>query len=258
MILVRWRFLCHISSCLLHACYIEVLPNPTCLPYNACKIDVLLLFSDTDSNLSCCSYLQMLNLSNEAVRRMYHACKDNDCFPGDLPTDEHDRNVSIHAILGGLGLLTDGMLPFDTPISPSDESGSRRQSQSTASGRHPRANSGSSNPSIDSINTSSFEDTNAFLSSMSVHSPTSHQNFDDPPVSPTTQMPPFDSSQQGRTTGRPSWHSLGSLSFGSQNTTLPMVGLAGANSHVMQPLRNNSLFPWPGTFAAAMDTTEYH
>jgi hypothetical protein len=204
------------------------------------------------------SYLQMLNLSNEAIRRMYLACKDNDCFPGDLPTDEHDRNVSIHTILGGLGLLTDGTLPFDTAISPRDHSGSRRQSQSNASRQHPRANSGSSNPSVDSNNTSSFENTNAFLSSMSVHSPTSHQNFDDFPVSPTTKMRPFDSGQESRATGPPSWHNLGFLSLGSQNTTLPMVGLASANSNVMQPLRNNSLFPWPGTFTAAMDTTEFH
>jgi hypothetical protein len=217
-----------------------------------------LFFSYTDSKLSCCSYLQMLNLSNEAIRRMYLACKDNGCFPGDLPTDEHDRNVSIHAILGGLGLLTDGMLPSDTPISPSDDSGSRRQSQSTTSGRYPRASSGSSDPSIDNIDTSSFENTNAFPSSMSAHSSTSHHSFDDSLVPPTTQMHSFDSSQQRRATGPPSWRNLDFLSFGSQNTTIPLVSLASATSNDIQPLGNDFLFPWPGTFAAAIDPAEYH
>lgn len=199
----------------------------------------------------------MLDLSNEAIRRMYMACKDNDCFPGDLPVDEHDRNISIHAILGGLGLLTDGMLPSDTPIPPINESSSRRQSQSNASGRPPRANSGSSNPRTGGIDISSFHSVNAFPSSNSVRSSNSHHSFDNLPLSPTTQTNSFNSNQPNHDTGHPFLRSLNYLSFGPQNITMPMVSLA-TNSNVMQPLRNEFLFPWPGTFAAAMDMTDYH
>ena len=200
----------------------------------------------------------MLNLSNEAIRRMYWACKENDCFPGDLPVDEDDRNISIHAILGGLGLLTNGMLPFDDhPVSPSDESSSRHVSQSNPSGRPPRANSGSSNPSMNGIYSSSFNSIEAFPSRNSVHSSTSHHSFEGPPVSPTTQTHSFDSIQQSHHITPPFLHDLDYLTFSPQNTILPMVSLAGADCNVMQQLRNDFLFPWPGTFAAAMDTTGY-
>lgn len=196
----------------------------------------------------------MLNLSNEAIRRMYIACKNNECFPGDLPTDEHDRNVSIHAILQGLGLLTDGMLPFDTPISPSDESISRRPSQSKACGRPPRANSGSSNRSIDA---SSLHNLNGFASNHSAHSSISHQSFDDLPVSTTTPTHSFGLGPPNHDMAPPLLQHLELLSFSPQNSTMPMASPASTSNDVIHPLRNDFLFPWPGTFAAAMDTTEY-
>jgi hypothetical protein len=199
----------------------------------------------------------MLNLSNEAIRRMYVACKENDCFPGDLPTDEYDRNVSIHAILEGLGLLTDGMLPFEPPFSPTEESISRRQSQSNPSGRPPRTGSGSSNPSLDGIETSSLHNVNSFTSNNSIHSSTSYQSFDDQDISPTAQTHPFEPGQQHNNPGPSFLQNLDFLSFGPPNTTLPMIGPANTNG-IMQPLRNDFLFPWPGTFAAAMDMAEYH
>jgi hypothetical protein len=217
-----------------------------------------MLFDLLTRNLSCYSYLQMLNLSNEAIRRMYVACKKSDCFPGDLPVDERDSNVSIHAILEGLGLLTDGMLPFDTPISLSDDSGSRRQSQSTtSSGRPPRANSGSSSLSMDGIDSSSLHKANWLPSSNSARSSTSQHSFDDLPVSPTSQPHSFNSSQQNHDTGPSFLQNLDFLSFGSQSNAMPMDTLASTASSGMQPLRNGFLFPWPGTVAAAMDTTVY-
>lgn len=200
----------------------------------------------------------MLNLSNEAIRRMYLACKDNDCFPGELPLHEHNRNVSIHAILGGLGLLTDGMLSFDTPNSLSDESSWRRPLQSNAPGHPPRANSGSCNPSMDVFDTPPLHNAYAFPSSNSAHSSTSHHSFDDPPMSPMTEAPSFDCVQSAHYTGPPFLHNLDFLSFGPQNTSMPMISPPSTNRNVMQPLRNNFVFPWPGTFAPAMDTTEYH
>lgn len=200
----------------------------------------------------------MLNLSNEAIRRMYIACKENDCFPGELPTDEHDTNISIHAILEGLGLLTDGMLPFDTPVSPSDESGSRRQSQSTNSVRPPRADSGSSNPSLDGVDNSSMTNNGiAFPSSQSVRSSASYQSFEELALSPP-QANAMDSNQPHHDGGPPFLHNLDYLSFGPQNHTMPMASLAGTTNNVIQPPRNDFLFPWPGTFAAAMGTTDYH
>ncbi len=204
----------------------------------------------------------MLNLSNEAIRRMYLACKENDCFPGELPTDEHDRNVSIHAILGGLGLLTDGMLPFDTSMSPSDNFSSRRQSQSNASGRPPRAESGNSDPSMDGIETSSFENGNGLPSRNSVHSSTSRHSFEDLPISPVPQLQThllsFNPGKQNQDTGPPFLHNLDFLSFDPQNNNLPMGSVANTTGNTMQPLPSDFLFPWPGTFAAVIGTTEYH
>ena len=200
----------------------------------------------------------MLNLSHEAIRRMYMACKDNDCFPGELPVDEHDRNVSVHAILGGLGLLTDGMLPFDAPASPSEESGSRRQSQSHVSGQTPRGNSGSCNPSMDGVDASTLNSISALPSGNSAHSSTSHHSFHNFSMSPNTQTHSFDSSHQSHDTGLPFLHNVDYLSFGPQNTQIPMVTLAGTNTNGTQILRNDFFFPWPATFVAAMDTTGYH
>jgi hypothetical protein len=221
------------------------------------RLDVMMFIRDADQWTAYYSYLQMLNLSNEAIRRMYIACKDHDCFPGDLPIDEHDRKVSIHSILEGLGLLTDGMLPFDTAVSPSDESSSRRQSTSNASVRPPRANSGSSNQSMDGIDGSSLPNANAFPSSNSVDSLTSHHSFDDLPVSLTTQTNSCDSSQPTHDTGPIFLQNLDFLSFGPQSQSVQMASLVSTNNNVMEPLPNDFLFPWPGTFAAAMDSTEY-
>lgn len=203
----------------------------------------------------------MLNLSNEAIRRMYMACKDNDCFPGELPVDKHDRNVSIHAILRGLGLLTDGMLPFDTPPSPSEESGSRRQSQRQVSGRPSRAASGSSNFSMDGVDISTYDSINTFPSRHFAHSSNSHHNLDDFSMSPNTQTHSFPSSHQSHLShdsGPPFLHNLDYLSFGTQNAHMPVVTLAGTNTNNMQPLRNDFLFQWPGTFVTTMGTTSYH
>ncbi len=203
----------------------------------------------------------MLNLSNEAIRRMYIACKDNDCFPGELPVDKHDRNVSIHAILGGLGLLTDGMLPFDTPASPSEESGSRRRSKSHVSGRPPRANSRGSNPSVDGIDTATFNSINAFPSKHSAPSSNSLHTFDDFSTSSNTQTHSFDSrhqSHQSHETDSSFPHNLDYLSFGPQNTRMPMVTLAGPNTNGMQSFRNDFLFPWSDAIVTAMGTTSYY
>ncbi|ERF72595.1 hypothetical protein EPUS_02877 [Endocarpon pusillum Z07020] len=195
---------------------------------------------------------------------MYMACKDNDCFPGELPVDDHDRNVSVHAILGGLGLLTDGMLPFNAPASPSEKSGSRRQSQSHVSSQPPRNNSGSCNPSMDHVDASTLNSTSALLSSNSGHSghsarsSTSHHSFHNFSVSPNTQTHSLDSSHQSHDMGPPFLHNFDYLSFGSQNSHIPMVTLAGTNMNGTQLLRNDFFFPWPATSVAAMDTTGYH
>jgi hypothetical protein len=49
----------------------------------------------------------MYDIMNEAIRKLYLACKQNSCFPGPLPkaTDTDDENVSIHTILQCLGLI---------------------------------------------------------------------------------------------------------------------------------------------------------
>ena len=200
----------------------------------------------------------MLNLSSEAIRRLYVACKGNDCFPGNVPVDENDRNVSIHAILEGLGLLTDGMLPFDKPTSPSEDFSSRCESHSNASaGRPPRANSESSNPSIDGFDSSSRHNANYLPSSKSAESSTSQRSSDHFTVSPSTQSNSLDSGQQNHDIGPPFGQNLDFLSFGTHTIAMPTSSLASTAGTVMEPLRNDFLFPWPGTFAAAVGTTEY-
>ncbi|KAF7510976.1 hypothetical protein GJ744_005522 [Endocarpon pusillum] len=192
---------------------------------------------------------------------MYLACKANDCFPGELPVDEHDRNVSVHAILGGLGLLTEGMLPFNAPASPSKKSSSRRQSQSHVSSQPPRANSGSRNPNMDGGDASTLNSTSVLPSGNSAHfahSSTSHHSFHDFSVSPNTQTHSFDSSHQSHDMGPPFLHNVDYFSFGSQDSHIPMVTLAGTNINGTQLLRNDLFFPWPAAFVAAMDTTGYH
>lgn len=49
----------------------------------------------------------MRNITNDALRMLYRACKQHACFPGELPTgtDERGDDVSIHEILQGLGLI---------------------------------------------------------------------------------------------------------------------------------------------------------
>ncbi len=58
------------------------------------------------SMLTCFSHWQMRDITNEALRKLYSACIRNSCFPGKLPTDVGEDNVSIHVILQGLGLIT--------------------------------------------------------------------------------------------------------------------------------------------------------
>lgn len=48
----------------------------------------------------------MRNITNEALRRLYFACKRNSCFPGKLPVEQPDETISIHVILQSLGLIT--------------------------------------------------------------------------------------------------------------------------------------------------------
>lgn len=49
----------------------------------------------------------MRDITNEALRRMYFACRDRSGFPGKMPAgcDDDDADISIHAILQGLGLI---------------------------------------------------------------------------------------------------------------------------------------------------------
>ena len=50
----------------------------------------------------------MRDITNEALRRMYIACRNRTGFPGVMHAESegNDRDVSIHAILQGLGLIT--------------------------------------------------------------------------------------------------------------------------------------------------------
>jgi hypothetical protein len=49
----------------------------------------------------------MRDVMNEALRRMYIACKNRSGFPGEMPAsdDNDDNQVSVQAILEGLGLI---------------------------------------------------------------------------------------------------------------------------------------------------------
>src|SRR5271167_3990874 len=49
----------------------------------------------------------MRDVMNEALRRMYIACKSQSGFPGKMPagSDIDDYNVPVQAILEGLGLI---------------------------------------------------------------------------------------------------------------------------------------------------------
>jgi hypothetical protein len=53
------------------------------------------------------SHWQMRDVMNEALRRMYIACKSQSGFPGKMPagSDIDDYNVPVQAILEGLGLI---------------------------------------------------------------------------------------------------------------------------------------------------------
>ena len=51
-----------------------------------------------------CSYLHLHEIENEALQRMYSACRKGQGFPGTLP-DETSGEVTTHAILHGLGLI---------------------------------------------------------------------------------------------------------------------------------------------------------
>jgi hypothetical protein len=53
------------------------------------------------------SHWQMRDVMNEALRRMYIACKSQSGFPGKMPagSDVDDYNVPVQAILEGLGLI---------------------------------------------------------------------------------------------------------------------------------------------------------
>jgi hypothetical protein len=53
------------------------------------------------------SHWQMRDVMNEALRRMYIACKSQSGFPGKMPagSDTDDYNVPVQAILEGLGLI---------------------------------------------------------------------------------------------------------------------------------------------------------
>src|SRR2546423_7970631 len=50
----------------------------------------------------------MRDITNEALRKLYLACTHRSGFPGRMPTgvDNNDNEVSAHAILQGLGLVT--------------------------------------------------------------------------------------------------------------------------------------------------------
>ena len=50
----------------------------------------------------------MRDIMNEALRRMYFACRDKTGFPGEIPagSEIEDGHVSIHAIPQGLGLIS--------------------------------------------------------------------------------------------------------------------------------------------------------
>lgn len=224
----------------------------------------------------------MLNLSNEAILKLYAACRDSHCFPGEMPTDEQDQNVSIHAILKGLGLLTNGTSPFDPPISPSEDSDSKRQSHTNPPAPLPDAHSGCSDPSLDpievDITTSSLHQGSLFHPGPSRHSSTSHHSFDDRLHSPTTQPNnPFESCQQDQTedVGPPFMLNLDFLSFdphcgsnsnnNNNNNNIQLANVASADDHIMSlhqqqqhPFRSDFLFPWSGSLAAAIDTADYH
>lgn len=242
-------------GCLFHTRYTKPIHKRTMARLNDHKVACHNLTQFADQHLSPYSYLQMLNLSNEAIRRMYIACRDKGCFPGHLPIDGHDRNISIHAILEGLGLLTDGMLPSDAP---SEEFGWRCPSQPNVyDARPPRAKSGSSNITMDDIDGTSLQRVNGFPSSNSAHSSTSQQSFDDIAISPTTAVHSFNSIQQHHDTGSSYLHNLDFISFCSQSNAIPMDGLANTATTGTAPLLNDFLIPWPATFAVEMHSTEY-
>lgn len=79
------------------------------------------------------SHWQMRDITNEAIRRMYVACKNNSGFPGQLPPQhegDDDGDVSIHAILQGLGLISND--ETDTPQYDLWETGRRRSNETNS------------------------------------------------------------------------------------------------------------------------------
>jgi len=83
--------------------------------------------------MSYLSHWQMRDITNEAIRRMYVACKNNSGFPGQLPPQhegDDDSDVSIHAILQGLGLISNH--ETDTQQYDLWETGHRRSNEANS------------------------------------------------------------------------------------------------------------------------------
>jgi len=55
-------------------------------------------------------YLQMSEVTDEALQRLYWACRRRENFPGDVP-DESKGQITTNAILRGLGLVDGSGLP---------------------------------------------------------------------------------------------------------------------------------------------------
>jgi hypothetical protein len=53
------------------------------------------------------SHWQMRDITNDALRKLYLACKRRSGFPGNMPVtvDSNENDISVHAILQGLGLV---------------------------------------------------------------------------------------------------------------------------------------------------------
>jgi len=53
------------------------------------------------------SHWQMRDITNDALRKLYLACKRRSGFPGNMPAtvDSNENDISVHAILQGLGLI---------------------------------------------------------------------------------------------------------------------------------------------------------
>jgi hypothetical protein len=49
----------------------------------------------------------MRDITNDALRKLYFACEHRSGFPGNMPAtmDSNENDISVHAILQGLGLI---------------------------------------------------------------------------------------------------------------------------------------------------------